>query len=432
MKRVLTILAILLLPLSVWAMTPVSDSDLSNVTGQAGVNINADLLMNITIGTMAWGDSDGVAAMWNTRIYSGGFVGVTGFTLTNLRISARAESADNWNGYNTFSLKPITIDVATMNKTATGGASNQTFVRFGLGSLRIAMDSMTLNVGTGAYVADGTAVDINQIMGSVNMGAMKMYMNPYSYVDIFSHAGQGVNFEMSIIVDRFSMGYISWGDSDGLGAGVVHSTNQVTWADNTTNGYIGLTNMNFGTSSSPAFTITGTVAIDVLTTRTGEYALLNSAKKSLLNEWLETINPATTGLPSGVIATYKPNTAELEAFVTYMQLSSNAAGGRLFDRYAAMATNQDFVSATLDTNTTSVWPLGVAPVSVVHITFPGGFTFEMGSLRAQVALSNIANINYTYDSTLTSYISPQVMGDIYLSAFKVQIASGSWVDIWAH
>ena len=45
MKRLLTILTILLLPLSVWAMTPVNDSDLSNVTGQAGVNINADLTM---------------------------------------------------------------------------------------------------------------------------------------------------------------------------------------------------------------------------------------------------------------------------------------------------------------------------------------------------------------------------------------------------
>mgnify|MGYP000905370113 CR=1 FL=1 len=74
-------LAILLLPLSVWAMTPVSDSDLSNVTGQAGVSINADLTMDITIGTMAWGDGDGVSAYWRnsaTTLFDytdGGFVG---------------------------------------------------------------------------------------------------------------------------------------------------------------------------------------------------------------------------------------------------------------------------------------------------------------------------------------------------------------------
>ena len=56
MKRVLTILAILLLPLSVWAMTPVSDSALSDVTGQAGVSINIDLNMNISFDTVAWGE----------------------------------------------------------------------------------------------------------------------------------------------------------------------------------------------------------------------------------------------------------------------------------------------------------------------------------------------------------------------------------------
>ena len=60
MKRVLTILAILLLPLSVWAMTPVTDSDLSKVTGQAGVSINQDVMMNIHMDVMAWGDADGL------------------------------------------------------------------------------------------------------------------------------------------------------------------------------------------------------------------------------------------------------------------------------------------------------------------------------------------------------------------------------------
>lgn len=416
MKRVLTILAILLLPLSVWAMTPVSDSDLSNVTGQAGVNINADLTMNITIGTMAWGDSDGVAGMWNTRIYSGGFVGVNNFNLTNLHIVARAESADNWNGYTTFFLKPITIDVATANKTATGGAANQTFVRFGLGALKISMAALSMNVGTGAYVAAGTAVDINQIMGSVNIGGMNMYMNPQSYVDIFSHTGQGVNFEMSIIVDRFSMSYISWGDAGGLN-GVVHSTYQTTWAgtDNTT-GYVGLYGMNFGTTSSPAFTIKGTAAIDVLTSRTGEYAVLNSAKKSLLNEWLFSVD----GVASSAVSAYLPNTDEINSFVAWMGMS---AGTRLDSRYADMVSNVNYVSL-VDSN---LWPIGVNPVTVVHISFPGGFSFEMGSLRTAVTLANNANLVTTQGAFGPT--GQQTMGDIYLEKFKVDIASGSWVDI---
>jgi hypothetical protein len=60
MKSVLAFFTIMLLPLSVWTMTPVSDSDLSNVTGQAGVSINPNLTMDINIGTIAWGDSDGI------------------------------------------------------------------------------------------------------------------------------------------------------------------------------------------------------------------------------------------------------------------------------------------------------------------------------------------------------------------------------------
>ena len=82
MKRVLTFLALMLLPLSVMAMTPVSDSTLSDVTGQAGVNINADLTMNIGIGTVAWGDSSGIDAGFGwTAAPAGGYVGVNNLNI---------------------------------------------------------------------------------------------------------------------------------------------------------------------------------------------------------------------------------------------------------------------------------------------------------------------------------------------------------------
>jgi len=122
MKRVLTFLAIMLLPLSVMAMTPVSDSTLSDVTGQAGVNINADLTMNIGIGTMAWGDADGIGGFnsgtdtspWAT-VAAGGYVGMTNFNINGLRIKAR--ETDTYNGWHSSAyLKPITIDVATGTK----------------------------------------------------------------------------------------------------------------------------------------------------------------------------------------------------------------------------------------------------------------------------------------------------------------------------
>jgi len=344
MKRVLTILAILLLPLSVWAMTPVSDSDLSKVTGQAGVNINADLTMNINIGTMAWGDADGIGGFnsgtdtspWAT-VSSGGYVGVNNFNISGLRIKAR--ETDGFNGYFTSTkLKPITIDVATGTKA---GVANTTFVRFGLGSLYVGMNAMSLTVAMGPTTALG------QVLGTANLGPMDIYINPSSYVDIYAHAGCGVNFELNVVVDQFSMTYMSWGDTDGLPGGNPGNAGGVgNWIAPSTNaGYIGLQNLVVGGPIS----ITGTVAIDVVSLTAGQ----------------------------GV--------------------------------YAGQ---------------------GIAPIlgqgacTVVHISFPTNFTINVtGPITANVRLDSVAALNSANAGTL---------GDIYLSAFNLQIASGSWVDIWAH
>lgn len=266
MKRVLTFLAIMLLPLSVMAMTPVSDSTLSDVTGQAGVNINADLRMNIGIGTVAWGDSDGIGALtaygWDAGT-TGGYVGVNNFNITNLRIKAR--ETDTFNGYEAtgaypLKLKPITIDVVTGDATVGHGAG-VTFVRFGLGSLEISMNSMSLQV------ALGTGTTLNQVLGTANLGAMALYISPLSYVDIYTAAGVGVNMNFNVIVDQFSMSYISWGDADGVGnAGIGTQIWMSPLA--TSAGYVGLANLVVG----GPITITGTVRIDVNTSYAGVYA----------------------------------------------------------------------------------------------------------------------------------------------------------------
>jgi len=253
MKRVLTFLAIMLLPLSVMAMTPVSDSTLSDVTGQSGVNINADLTMNIGIGTMAWGDRDGVSNItgWTT-VAGAGYIGVTGFNITNLRIKAR--ETDTFNGYTTSGLKPITIDVATGTKL---GAAT-TFVRFGLGSLQITLNSLQFNVMAGSSAA--TLATTGQMLGQVTLGDMGIYFAPLSYVDIYAHSGCGVNFEFNIRIDRFQLNYVSWGDTDGLPAGNI-GVGGVVWINTVgvAAGYAGLANLNVG-----VININGTVAIDVV------------------------------------------------------------------------------------------------------------------------------------------------------------------------
>jgi len=344
MKRVLTFLAVMLLPLSLMAMTPVSDSTLSDVTGQAGVNINADLTMNISIGTMAWGDADGIGGFnsgtdtspWVT-VGAGGYVGMTNFNITGLRIKAR--ESDGYNGYFTsVHLKPITIDVATGTKA---GVAGTTFVRFGLGSLQITLNAMSLGVEMGPTTALG------QMLGTVNLGPMEIYINPDSFIDIYAHAGCGVNFEFDIVVDQFSMTYMSWGDTDGLPGGNPGNVPGVgNWIGATnTAGYVGLQNLVVG----GPITIAGTVAIDVVSIA------------------------ANNGVYAGQ---------------------------------------------------------GIAPIlgqgacTIVHISFPTNFNINVtGPITANVRLDAVAALNSANAGTL---------GDIYLSAFNLDIVAGSWVDIWAH
>ena len=261
MKRVLTFLAIMLLPLSVMAMTPVSDQTLSDVTGQAGVNINADLMMDIKIGTLAWGDSDGILngghPLWGTTD-GGGYVGVTGFDIDGLRIKAR--ETDTFDGYAApAQLKPITIDVATDALMYDGA----TFVRFGLGSLQITMGALDFDVRLGTDAA--TLAASGNLLGVVSIGAMGIYIDPKSYVDIFSDGTCGVNIAMDIEIDQFNIGYVSWGDTDGVVNGGIGA---MPWMAAASAGYVGLANLQIG----GPITVAGQLAIDVNTAYAGIYS----------------------------------------------------------------------------------------------------------------------------------------------------------------
>ena len=65
MKSIAAVLSILLLSVSGWAMTPISDSELSDITGQSGVTIIIDVTMDIQFATIAWGDPDGCEINYN-------------------------------------------------------------------------------------------------------------------------------------------------------------------------------------------------------------------------------------------------------------------------------------------------------------------------------------------------------------------------------
>ena len=413
MKRVLTILAILLLPLSVWAMTPVNDSDLSNVTGQAGVNINADLTMNISIGTMAWGDSDGITGVympWST-VPNGGYIGITGFNITNLIIRGRTATTDTYNSYSTLLLKPITIDVAT-DATTGHGAANTTFVRFGLGALQINMDALQFDIALGTHAAAnyiGLTPTLNQNLGVVSLGGMGIWINPWSYVDIYNGrvnnttTAQGVTFAFNIIIDHFTMNYMSWGDLDGLPGGTTSSNGPVTagfkWISTGNGaGYVGLNNFQLGNNTSAAVTITGAVSIDVVTD-----ASANSTYAAL--------PPLMVYMKSAMKVSGLNPTSEASV-VAFIAAQSIPAGTPLYQLLAQKA-------------------LTPTSVSVVHISFPQDMVVTVNSMWADVQVASTFNLGGVVAGGGNLGQSGE-LGDIYIAGFGLTIKNGSWVDIWAH
>ena len=189
MRRELLFFIIFLLPFSTWAMTPLTDSELSDVSGQAGVSINTDITMNINIGTIAWGDNDGITGTYNPwpEVPNGGYVGVNNFNIYNLQIRERTDPNDHWNNYSTLMLKPITIDVATGTEL---GVPDTTFVRIGTGALKLSMNQMQFDIALGPHVdtSTGNTPVLKQALGVATLGPMSVYVNPQSYVDVYSLA----------------------------------------------------------------------------------------------------------------------------------------------------------------------------------------------------------------------------------------------------
>lgn len=212
MKSILKVILIFFLPISVYAMTAVPDSELSDVTGQSGVSINPDITVDISIGTIAWGDENGIEGTYNPwpEVPNGGYVGVNNFNISNLKIRLRTDPSDHWNNYSTLMLKPITIDVATGTKL---GVPDTTFVRIGTGGLKISTDQMQFDVALGPRgdTNSGKAPVLTQVLGTATLAPMDLYVNPQSYVDIYSHSRHGVIFDVNVTLDHVSIPYMSWG-----------------------------------------------------------------------------------------------------------------------------------------------------------------------------------------------------------------------------
>lgn len=118
MKKTAAFFTILAFPAVLWAMEPISDSELSDVLGKSGVSIMFDITMNVGIGTIGWGDPDGAVILDGDpdAEVQGGWVGIDSLTIKNLHIWPRTDflmNTDPASGTRK-DLQPLTIDVITV------------------------------------------------------------------------------------------------------------------------------------------------------------------------------------------------------------------------------------------------------------------------------------------------------------------------------
>jgi len=251
MKKILIAMVLFVfvaLPMSVMAMTAITDNDLSSVTGQAGVSIGADITMNLSFGAVAWGDPDGLdgplVGTHDVGSNAGGWVGISNLEINNLRIHMRTDLGmrDEYVALHMASMVSytptapgsleadmagdngvpqqvkateaaflsvlateqfLTIDVYTTN--ATNGYDGKTYVRIGLPTFEITIGDLTLEAGlwtnhvTSTLIPDRSGVKPGatgyvatyrsepgtyQRLGQVYVGGLTVLVDKNNFVDI--------------------------------------------------------------------------------------------------------------------------------------------------------------------------------------------------------------------------------------------------------
>jgi len=188
MKKLLVILAIVLLPLSAFAgMSAITDSEMDAVTGQMGVSIAiVDQQQDLSIASLTWGDADA-----GTRYVHGAAVTHTAGYI-NIQDIALVKNTTTLNGVVCGTLgiaaEPLKIDVVTVSaadpfirprgKTAVAislSDSLQTIDEIRIGS--ISLDSAVATVTTYAGVAGSAsyARGGSLFFAALNSGAQYVY-----------------------------------------------------------------------------------------------------------------------------------------------------------------------------------------------------------------------------------------------------------------
>ena len=217
MKKILTAIVLFVfvaLPMSVMAMQTITDNELSAVTGQAGVSINVDVTANLTIGTVAWGDSDGFGTVYTNP----GFVGIEGLNLT-VHASGRHDGAFSTGGATAVGYMfndPITIDVG-----ATGPAG-QALVRIGLPTFHINVSTLQTDIFVSGVTAGAPTSTVAQQLGSIYMSGIEIRLGQsatpsdaasfeagYVTIGAAGAGNTGVNIGFNVAIDSIAIGTLS-------------------------------------------------------------------------------------------------------------------------------------------------------------------------------------------------------------------------------
>ena len=295
MKKILSaivLFALVVLPMSVMAMTTISDNELSTVTGQAGVSINVDVTANLTIGTVAWGDADGFTGYTNA-----GFVGIEGLTMT-VHASGRHDGAFSTGGATSVGYMgndPITIDVGTSD-------TGVSVVRIGLPTFHISVSTLQTDIFVSGVTAGAPTSTVAQQLGAIYMSGIEIRLGQSAtpadaasfdagYVTI-SAAGAGntgVNIGFVVNIDSVAIGTMSYGNTTSILAGDFGAA--------ATAGYVGVTGLNLDDVN-----IYGGVAIGVGTLNT---AALNPAANQGTITQVNIIfaNGTTIAIPGAITGT---------------------------------------------------------------------------------------------------------------------------------
>ncbi len=261
MKKIFTaivLFALVVLPMSVMAMTTIADNELSTVTGQAGVSINIDVTANLTIGTMAWGDADGFAGYTNAA-----FVGIEGLNIT-VHASGRHDGAFSTGGATAIGYMdndPITIDVGA-------NAGGQALVRIGLPTFHITVSTLQTDIFVSGVTGGAPTSTVAQQLGAIYMSGIEIRLGQsatpadaasfsagYVTIGAAGAGNTGVNIGFNVAIDSVAIGTISYGNTTSILAGDFGAA--------ATAGYIGITGLNLDDVN-----IVGGVAIGVGTLNT--------------------------------------------------------------------------------------------------------------------------------------------------------------------